>query len=105
MSPSDSRSFRERVLAAVRRIRRGRVRSYRDIAAAAGDRRAARAVGRILNGDRDPGVPCHRVVGSDGRLTGFNRGLKTKSRLLAAEGIAVRGGRIISICAKEGRSK
>jgi methylated-DNA-[protein]-cysteine S-methyltransferase len=41
-----------------------------------------------------PAVPCHRVVGSDGRLTGFAEGLPAKQRLLAAEGVDVHKGRV-----------
>lgn len=102
MSPSDRPVFRERVLRAVRRISWGEVRSYRQVAVAAGSPRSARAVGRILNGNRDPAVPCHRVIGSDGRLVGYNRGLRAKSRLLAAEGVEIRGGRVViaPVCAK-----
>jgi len=64
----------------------GRTASYRRIAAAAGNARATRAVGGANH--RNPVsiiVPCHRVVGSDGRLTGYGGGLWRKEWLLAHE--------------------
>lgn len=64
----------------------GRTASYREIAAAAGNARATRAVGGANH--RNPVsiiVPCHRVVGSDGRLTGYGGGLWRKEWLLAHE--------------------
>lgn len=60
--------------------------SYRDLAAAAGSPRGARAAGMACN--RNPiaiFIPCHRVIGSSGSLTGFGGGLGLKERLLALE--------------------
>jgi methylated-DNA-[protein]-cysteine S-methyltransferase len=68
----------------------GEVRSYRDVAHCIGKPTAARAVG-TANG-RNPlpiVVPCHRVIGSDGSLTGFAGGLAAKTILLALEGALV----------------
>jgi O-6-methylguanine DNA methyltransferase len=81
--------FRTRVFAAVRRIPRGRVATYGDIAALAGRPRASRAVGSHLRECRDPKVPCHRVVGAGGALGGYGHDLETKRRLLRAEGLEV----------------
>lgn len=78
--------FTQRVLMACREVPRGQTRSYGELAAAAGSPRAARAVGQALH--RNPVaivVPCHRVVGSDGRLVGFGGGLEMKQRLLELE--------------------
>jgi O-6-methylguanine DNA methyltransferase len=86
--------FRDRVLAAVRRIPAGRVATYGDVAAAAGAPRAARAVGNIMKGCRVPGVPCHRVIAAGGRLGGYGGSEGLKGALLAAEGIAVSRRRI-----------
>jgi O-6-methylguanine DNA methyltransferase len=80
--------FRRRVLATVRRIPPGRVATDGDIAALAGSPRAWRAVGSIMRECRDPGVPCHRVVGSAGALGGYSS-LPLKRELLRAEGIEV----------------
>ena len=65
----------------------GALRSYRDIANALDNPNAVRAVG-AANG-RNPipiVVPCHRVIGSDGSLTGFAGGLAAKKKLLQLEG-------------------
>ncbi|MAT94484.1 MAG: cysteine methyltransferase [Halioglobus sp.] len=81
--------FQHLVWDALRDIPYGQLRSYGDIARRIGRASAARAVG-AANG-RNPlpiVVPCHRVVGSDGRLTGFAGGLDTKAALLRLEGAA-----------------
>lgn len=87
-------TFRQRVLAAVRRIPAGRVATYGDVAAAAGQPRAARAVGNIMKGCAVPGVPCHRVVAAGGQLGGYGGNESLKRALLRAEGILVSGKRI-----------
>ena len=74
------------VWAALRDIPHGETRSYGEIARALGAPGASRAVGHA-NG-RNPisiVVPCHRVVGSDGRLTGYGGGVERKAALLALE--------------------
>ena len=48
--------------------------SYKEVARRAGNPNAARAVGMVMAHNYDPSVPCHRVVHSDGRLGGYNRG-------------------------------
>jgi O-6-methylguanine DNA methyltransferase len=64
----------------------GEVRTYRDVATALGHATAFRAVGAAIGANPVPIlVPCHRVVGSDGRLVGFAAGLEWKRRLLAIE--------------------
>ncbi len=72
----------------------GRVATYGDIAAAAGQPRAARAVGNIMRECRTPGVPCHRVIAAAGRLGGYGGNLELKRALLRAEGVLVSGSRI-----------
>jgi methylated-DNA-[protein]-cysteine S-methyltransferase len=81
--------FRVRVLAAVRRIPAGRVATYGDVARLAGSARAWRAVGNILRECRDPGTPCHRVIGAGGALGGYGGNLQLKRQLLRAEGLDV----------------
>jgi len=79
--------FQRAVWAALADIPYGELRSYRDIAQAIDNPAAVRAVG-AANG-RNPlpiVVPCHRVIGSDGSLTGFAGGLQAKTRLLQLEG-------------------
>ena len=79
--------FQRSVWDALAQIPFGELRSYLDIAEAIGNRAAVRAVG-AANG-RNPlpiVVPCHRVIGSDGSLTGFAGGLEAKTCLLQLEG-------------------
>lgn len=94
MNETATGRFRQRVLAAVRRIPPGRVATYGDVAAAAGAPRAARAVGNIMKGCRAPGVPCHRVIAAGGRLGGYGGSEGMKRALLLAEGVIVAGARV-----------
>ena len=81
-------AFLARVWEVVRAIPRGEVRSYRWVAQQVGSSRGARAVGRAMAINPFPiVVPCHRVVGQHGELTGFGGGLEMKHRLLAMEGV------------------
>ena len=87
-------SFNQKVWALCARVPPGRVVTYGQIARALGSPGAARAVGNALNKNPyAPAVPCHRVVGSNGSLTGFAGGLAKKERLLEGEGVALRNGR------------
>jgi methylated-DNA-[protein]-cysteine S-methyltransferase len=79
-------AFQNKVWGALRTIPFGETRSYGQIADQIGSRKAVRAVG-AANG-RNPLsiiVPCHRVIGANGKLTGFAGGLEVKARLLALE--------------------
>ena len=79
-------AFEQTVWSALRTIPYGETRSYRQIAQQIGRPAACRAVGRA-NG-RNPislFIPCHRVIGADGRLTGYAGGLDAKQRLLELE--------------------
>jgi len=90
LAPEIRGAFSRRVLEACALIPYGETRSYGAIAAAAGSPRAARAAGQALANNPLPVViPCHRVVGADGRLVGFGAGLGMKRRLLALEGVTV----------------
>lgn len=76
------------------RIPAGKVTTYADIGRALGTR-GYRAVGNALNRNPyAPQVPCHRVVGSNGALTGFAGGLEKKQQLLAGEGVTLAKGRV-----------
>jgi methylated-DNA-[protein]-cysteine S-methyltransferase len=86
--------FTARVLAVVRRIPRGRVSTYGDVATAAGRPRAARAVGTIMRTARPPGLPYHRVVAAGGRLGGYGSSPAAKRALLVLEGVTFSGQRI-----------
>lgn len=83
--------FQQRVWKHLRNIPYGETRTYAQLADAIGNRAAIRAVG-LANG-RNPisiVVPCHRVIGSDGSLTGYAGGLDRKKLLLELEGAAPR---------------
>lgn len=82
--------FQREVWAALRAIPAGETRSYGQLAAAIGRPKAVRAVG-LANGANPVGiiVPCHRVVGANGTLTGYAGGLERKRWLLAHEAAAV----------------
>ena len=82
----DGTTFQVEVLEALRGIPYGETCTYRDIAVAVGRPKAVRAVGNA-NG-RNPlpiVIPCHRVIGSDGSLTGFGGGIEVKRYLLDLE--------------------
>jgi methylated-DNA-[protein]-cysteine S-methyltransferase len=81
-------------------VPRGRVTTYKAVANALGTK-AYRAIGQFMkNNPYAPGVPCHRVVASDGTIGGFNgrisgSAITKKIRMLRAEGIKITRGRII----------
>jgi O-6-methylguanine DNA methyltransferase len=77
--------FKNKVLAAVKKIPDGRTLTYKQVAALAGSPKVSRAVGNILHTNFDPEIPCHRVVRSDGKTGGYNRGRALKKKLLSAE--------------------
>lgn len=90
-------TFTTRVYGIAARIPKGKVATYGQLAALAGSPRAARAVGMAMrNNPNRSQVPCHRVVASDGKLTGyaFGKGIETKMNLLKREGVKFNGGRI-----------
>jgi methylated-DNA-[protein]-cysteine S-methyltransferase len=80
-------SFNQRVWALTARIPRGKIATYGDIARAL-NTKAFRAVGIALNRNPyAPEVPCHRVVGATGALTGFAGGIPKKRQMLLDEGV------------------
>ena len=87
-------TFATRVLSLVRHIPRGRVATYGDVAAMAGQPRAWRAVGNIMRECHRPDVPCHRVIAAGGRLGGYGGGEVQKRALLIAEGVEFSGSRV-----------
>ena len=90
LDPEVGTDFQRRVWSITQAIPRGRTRTYRAIAWEAGSPKGSRAVGQAMA--RNPWpiiVPCHRVLGSDGRLTGFGGGLYMKQRMLMMEGAQV----------------
>ncbi len=80
--------FQKKVWAALQEIPYGELRTYGEIAAAAGNKKAARAVGMANNRNPIPLIiPCHRVVGASGQLVGYAYGLELKGQLINMERI------------------
>lgn len=83
--------FKNKVFKIVMQIPKGSVLTYKEVAKLAGSPKACRAVGNILNKNRDyKNIPCHRVVRSDGKIGGYNRGTKIKESLLKRENVIIR---------------
>jgi methylated-DNA-[protein]-cysteine S-methyltransferase len=85
-----STNFQKKVLSCCQQIPYGCVMTYGEVAKQVGHPGAARAVGAVMRNNNCPlVVPCHRVLGADGKLTGFSAGggVKLKLRLLQMEGI------------------
>lgn len=79
-------TFSEKVYAVVGGIKKGETLTYKQVAKLAGSPKAFRAVGNILTKNYDPKIPCHRVVRSDGKTGGYNRGAAQKIKILKKEG-------------------
>jgi methylated-DNA-[protein]-cysteine S-methyltransferase len=87
--------FQTRVWRALTKIPYGQTRTYKQQAMAVGSPNASRAIGRAEG--QNPiciVLPCHRVIGSNGRLTGFGGGMEAKKYLLSLEGKAFPGKRV-----------
>lgn len=94
-------TFRERVYKITSQIPIGFVATYGQIAKLAGNSKAARAVGMYMKTNPfAPHVPCHRVVASDGGLTGFSApgGIAKKKQMLLDEGVRFVGEKVDHSC-------
>lgn len=81
-------NFKEKVLKIVKGIKKGKTRTYKEVARIAGSPNAYRAVGSVMANNYDPKIPCHRVIKSDGSLGNYNRGgMAKKIVLLRKEGV------------------
>jgi methylated-DNA-[protein]-cysteine S-methyltransferase len=87
-------SFPSLVFSACKKIPKGKVATYSEIAKAIGHPNAARAVGNALSKNRSKSVPCHRVIRSDGSAGGFARGMRAKIRILKREGVEITNGKV-----------
>jgi O-6-methylguanine DNA methyltransferase len=90
-------AFTEEVYKALRKVPAGKVVTYGQLAALAGNPRASRAVGMAMRTNPDiPATPCHRVVASDGSLTGYSagKGVSTKREMLLKEGVLFKGAKV-----------
>lgn len=86
-------SFRDTVYTLAKNIPKGKVVTYKQLAHMAGSPRASRAVGMCMKQNPDASqIPCHRVVSSSGKLTGYAfGGIVRKKELLIKEGVTFRG--------------
>jgi len=84
------KTFSEKVYDVVRKIPSGKVLTYKDVAKIAGNEKASRPVGNILHKNQDPKIPCHRVIRSDGKFGGYNKGAELKIEKLRKEGIVIK---------------
>ncbi|MBN8550204.1 MAG: MGMT family protein [Deltaproteobacteria bacterium] len=89
--------FHERCYAALRKVPKGKITTYADLARHLGSK-GYRAVGNAMNRNPyAPQVPCHRVVRSNGEIGGFARGTPAKIRMLRAEGIEIVSERVVNL--------
>lgn len=80
-------TFKDSVYEVVRKIPAGKYMTYKEVAIKIGKPHASRAVGTVLSKNYNPEVPCHRVIRSDGKMGGYNRGgIKKKLAILQTEG-------------------
>ena len=88
--------FKEDCYKLLRKVPKGRVTTYKFIADKLGSK-AYRAVGMVMSQNLDiPQTPCHRVVKSDGSLSGYALGIEKKIAILKAEGVEVKNGKIVN---------
>lgn len=83
--------FQKKVWDELLKIPYGETKSYKDIAIAIGNEKACRAIGMANNKNHIPIIiPCHRVIGSNGKLVGYAGGLNVKEKLLNIENLDVK---------------
>lgn len=90
-------NFKSKVYRICSSIPKGKVATYGQLARLAGKPKAARAVGVFMKNNPDaPIVPCHRVVASDGKLTGYSGigGVNKKKKMLIAEGVSLKNNKV-----------
>jgi methylated-DNA-[protein]-cysteine S-methyltransferase len=87
--------FEKKVYDIVKKIPRGKVLTYGEVALKLGKVGYARAVGNALNKNRDENVPCHRVVRSDGSIGGYAQGSDKKAAILKGEGVKIKDYRLV----------
>lgn len=80
------KTFTEKVYDLVRKIPKGKTMTYKQVAQKIGHPNSSRAVGTVLSKNYDPKIPCHRVIRSDGKMGGYNRGgILAKQKILTKE--------------------
>ena len=96
MSEKNKKSFNEKCYEVLKKVPKGKVTTYKEIAKAVRNKKSFRAVGNAMNKNPyAPEVPCHRVIKSNGEVGGFASGIKKKIEMLKKEGVEVsRKGRV-----------
>lgn len=91
-----AKTFKEKIYELAKQIPKGKVATYGQLAKMAGAPGAARAVGMCMRTNKTPEtIPCHRVVASNGALTGYAfGGVKKKKQILEAEGVKFSGDKV-----------
>lgn len=79
-------TFKEKVYNVVKQIKKGKVLTYKQVAEKIGHPKSYRAVGNVLSKNTDKNIPCHRVIRSDHKTGGYNKGTLAKRKLLQKEG-------------------
>lgn len=80
-------NFKEKIYSVVKKIPKGKVMTYKEVAKKIGHPNSSRAVGTVLSKNYDPKIPCHRVIRSDGKIGNYNRGgMSSKMKILKKEG-------------------
>lgn len=87
------KSFNEKCYLLLKQVPFGKVVAYKEIARKLGSK-GYRAVGNAMNKNKNKNIKCYKVVCSDGKIGGYNRGKKEKIRLLKKEGIEIINGKI-----------
>lgn len=83
-------TFSDTVREVVKKIPKGKTLSYKEVAIASGHPNACRAVAHVMSQNFDSTVPCHRVIRSDGKAGGYNRGGEARKRvILRDEGVDI----------------
>jgi len=90
MGEKNKNTFTKRVYDVVKKIPKGRTMTYKEVAQTAGSPRAWRAVGNILKKNKNPILPCYRVIRSNGKIGGYKWGKKKKMNLLKKEGLKLK---------------
>ncbi len=82
--------FQKKIYKIVKKIPKGNFLTYKGVTEKAGCPKAWRAVGNVLNKNKNPKIPCHRVIRSDGKIGGYNKGKNKKITLLSKEGVVIK---------------
>ena len=77
--------FQRIVYKEVKKIKKGQTRTYKQIAKIINS--SPRVIGQALKKNFNPKIPCHRIIMSNGKIGGYNRGIKKKKKLLRQEGV------------------